>query len=274
MNAVTSFNDQIFDAICSFDDDTIGTDRVYDMAMLDLGDLVCTQSSSWALLTPDVEPLLMVEAPDVEPMVAAPCDVPTLEVPCDEPAAFESHIQNDPLSPPSCASPKSITSMLLSPVASAKRSKPKAFRATKPNGTKIAGDARPVAPTQLAAAAAGGESRDDEAVLGSVPSDSEVASDEAEAAAPTPTTQLPASASDDEEKRKQRMLRNRASAAESRKRKRQQLEEYETLVASLTDTAKKLRQQNDELRRACALAGRTLETPALQLPPVNMAAGA
>jgi len=68
------------------------------------------------------------------------------------------------------------------------------------------------------------------------------------------------------------MMRNRASAAESRKRKRQQLEEYETLVASLQESVRKLKQQNEDLRRACALAGGNtpMETPTLPLETVSV----
>jgi len=186
------------------------------------------------------------------------------EAPSDEPAAFVLHMNRD--APElSCESPTQITSSLQTPAAKAKHSKPRTFKAAAPAKTKRA----KVEGTTPAASAAAAEPREEPS---SVPaSDSETVVEEvadvAADGAPTPPL-----ASDDETKRVQRMLRNRASAAESRKRKRQQLEDYETLVASLTEAVQKLKQQNEELRRACALAGgKPLETPSQPIPAVGSA---
>jgi len=221
--------------------------------------------------------------------------------PADEPAAFVFHINRDALDGDSCGgtssdapahvdvsscdSPTLITSTLALTPIKENRPKAKASRAgaaTKPKRQKseatgqkrakvnAAGRVSPAtAASAEAATAVSTEAIEDEGNSGA--SDGEMVSDDLETDLPIATSTA-ASPGDDNSKRVQRMMRNRASAAESRKRKRKQVEECEALVQSLKDAVKKLQEQNDELRRANALA-RTKQQE-LPAPPIETAVGA
>lgn len=205
--------------------------------------------------------------------------------PADEPAKFVVHINSTMQhSEPSCESPTQVTaplSILETPIP--KRSKPKAFRTANKSKTLQCNSvqARDDASLDDVDVAAGCsaeqapaspplEDKTDASTSLDKTTASTSSAEESEASDPPAATEM---------KRMQRMQRNRESAAESRKRKKQRVEEYEALVASLQETVEKLKQQNDELRRANAIAASKQETgscgtalPTPPLPLVNSAA--
>ena len=170
----------------------------------------------------------------------------------DEAAAFVQHL-NAGKPDEQCGSPTDITtSIMLTPAAKKKLSRPKAVKAATAREPSAKATAKPTPPTAV--------------VLNDGTQDLEL---HGSAGSENGGNPLSVDDDDDDKKKADRMARNRASAAQSRKRKKQQVEELEEMIARLQDEVQALKKQNGELRSECARATGAAREDLPGNPPIS-----